>query len=308
MESSYHGNFVDATEVFQTVIEKFPSSPVGYFLKAAALESYMSDFSTFEPEGEFYTLLDQAIEKGKSLLVNEANAPELHFFIGASYFYKGFHYARKKNYLKAFAELGRAKPWLKKAVAMDSTFYDAYLGLGILEYLAAKVKDYIVPFTSGKYDEPIQEISLATKGKYTYLVAQEALVIALAGASRWTEAIERATSLIEAYPKNRLFYWALVEIYRRKGDPEGVISIGYKLLELIREFQTNHYYNQSLIRSYLAEAHLQLGQPRECVRHCDSILSLLEEKDTDQNEREVRKAAMRLKHEAAKALLKKVDR
>lgn len=308
LELSYRGRFIDAADAFQLVIANSPSNPAGYFLKAAALESYMSDFSTFEPEEEFHTLLNQAIVKGEALLEHQEDYPEIHFFVGASHFYKGFHYARKKEYFKAFTRLTKAKPWLEEAVSIDSTCYDAYLGLGVLEYISARVKDYLIPFNSGNYKGPIQMISLATRGKYTHVIAEEALVVALAGISKWGEAIERATTLIEAYPQNRLFYWALIEIYKKKEDPEGVISIGYELLELVENGQADHYYNQSLVKSYLADAHFQLRQYRECIKQCDSVLSLVKGKNLDQRDRDVKKVVVEIKRQAARALAKKVDR
>ncbi len=267
----------------------------------------MSDFSTFELEEEFYALLDEAIEKGEALLEEKGDA-EARFFIGASHFYKGFHYARKKKYLNVFAELAKAKPWLEEAARIDSTFYDVYLGLGVLDYLAAKTKDYLIPFVGGAYEGPILTITLATKGKYTCVLAQEALVVALAGASRWDEAIERANSLIETYPRNRLFYWALIEIYKRKEDSEGVISIGNQLLELVKNGQPDHYYNRSLVYYDLAEAHFELGDNRECIKHCDSVFSLLEGRELSQRDRKVEEETVKLKRQAAKALAKRVDR
>jgi len=308
LEFSYHGEFSKAALVFQRVVDSDPSNPIGYFLKAAALESYMSDFSTFGPEKEFFDLLTQAVVKGKALLEEQDENPEVPFVIGASHFYRGFHCARKKEYLKALTELARAKPWLEKTVSVDSTFYDAYLGLGILEYLSAKAKDYLIPFISGKYERSIQMITLGTKGKYTSVIAEEALVVALAGSSRWSEAIERALLLIGSFPRNRLFYWALIEIYRRKEDPQGVISTGYELLELVKNGQPDHHYNQGLLRRYLAEAHLQLGEYRACIRQCDSVLSLLKDKNLDAQAEEVEKEAFKLKRQAARALAKKVDR
>ncbi len=268
----------------------------------------MSDFSTFEPEEEFHALLDQTIARGKALLKQKEDCSESHFFVGAAHFYKGFHSARKKEYFKSFSELARAKPHLEKAASIDSTFRDVYLGLGVLEYLGAKTKDYLVPFTSVDYEGAIQMITLATDGKYTSVIAHEALVVALAGASRWDEAIERANLLIESYPHNRLFYWALIEIHRRRESPAEAIAIGCRLLQLVENGQPEHYYNQCLVRSYLAEAQIQLGNERECIKQCDSILLLLNEETVDQRDREIRGKAIKLKRQAARAIAKKVDR
>lgn len=308
MELSYHGRHQDASEVFQLLIKSSPWSPVGYLLRAAALESYMSDYSTFEPEEEFYALLDSAVQRAEELLAEEGDVAETHFFVGAAHFYRGFHYARKKEYLKTLAELAKAKGPLEETARLDSTFYDAYLGLGILEYLGTKAKDYLNPFASGEYDRSIEMIGLSGRGKYTSVLAREALVLALAGAARWSQAIEQAHALIDSFPTNRLFYWALIEIYRRKEDPEGVISIGYRLMELVEDGQPDHYYNQSLLRSYLADGHLQLRQYRECIKQCDAVLSLLRGRDLERRDSDVRADAVRIKRDAARALARKVDR
>ena len=268
----------------------------------------MSDFSTFEPEEEFHRLLDEAIARGKALVARNADDAELQFVIGASHFYKGFHHARKKEYIKAFGSLARAKPWLEDAVRIDSTYYDAYLGLGILEYLAVKVRDYIVPFIGGDYKESLRKIALATKGKFTGVIAEEAMVVALAGASQWDEAVKLAHYLIEIYPTNRLFYWALIEILKRKEDFGAMLGVAYDLLRLIEEDQPTHYYNQSLVRSYCAEAYVELGQYRECIRECDRALSLLEGENRDERSRELEAQIVRVKRQAAKALAVKVDR
>jgi hypothetical protein len=150
-------------------------------------------------------------------------------------------------------------------------------------------------------------IRRATEGKYTGVIAEEALVLALAGASRWEEAERLAIGLIQSYPANRLFYWGLVEVYRMKNDPDGIISTGRALLEEIERGQPDHYHNQSLIRSYLAEAYLELGEVRECIKECDSALSLLEG-SVMKRDAELTCELVDVKRRAARALAKKVDR
>ncbi len=288
-------------------MDELPDHPSGYFLRAAALESYMSDFSTFELEEEFYSLLDTTIHRGKALLDGGASDAEIQFFVGAAHFYKGFHRARKREYLGAMTELARAKPWLDRVVSADSSFSDVYLGLGVLGYLSTKVKGFLIPFGSEGYEEPIRMMRRATEGKYTGVIAEEALVLALAGASKWDEAERLAMGLIRSYPTNRLFYWGLIEVYRMKKDPEGIMSIGRLLLDQIESGQPEHLYNQSLVRFYLAEAYLELGELRECVRECDSSLSLLEG-GTLKRDSELKEETANLKRKAARALAKKVDR
>jgi tetratricopeptide (TPR) repeat protein len=121
---------------------------------------------------------------------------------------------------------------------MDSTYYDAYLGLGIYHYLAdilprfVKILSFVLG-VEGDKEKGIREIKLAAeKGIYTKTEAMFFLgAIYTYRERRYEEAISIFNELLENYPHNPGALLSLGRCYSRMGQCDKALSAFTKVLD-----------------------------------------------------------------------------
>lgn len=122
-----------------------PERPEGYFMKAALFSSVyrfhptQANFDTLEN----YTNI--TIDLTERLLKVYPDDKFLHYYLGGVYGNIGLHYLAKKSYWKAYTNGRKGKNYLEKAIKLDPNFIDAYLGLGMFQYYADMLSNYLKP-------------------------------------------------------------------------------------------------------------------------------------------------------------------
>lgn len=133
IELTFNDHYEESLALFDSLVQAYPNHPAPYFFRSATYQNWMSSyrFNKFQKEVEenVQTVIDLA---GKML--KEKDDPWLHFYIGAAYGYRGFNRFRKHNWLGAYKDAKRGVGNFEKALDLDSTLYDVYLGLGSYYY------------------------------------------------------------------------------------------------------------------------------------------------------------------------------
>ena len=202
--------YKEAYEVFQKLIELEPDNPRGYFLRSAIyFWMYSEDINNEEVGDKFRDLSYEAVEVGEAKLAENKNDIDARFFLGGAYGSLGRYYALQKSYLNAYWYGKKGKDYLEEVVEMDSTYYDAYLGLGIYHYLADVLPRFVkilsvILGVQGDREQGLREIQLAAeKGLYSKTEAMFVLGgIYAFREDRPEEAIEIFNKLLEKYPEN----------------------------------------------------------------------------------------------------------
>ena len=166
--------YKESYEVFQQLIELEPDNPRGYFLRSAIyFWMFSEDIKNEEVGNKFRDLSYEAVEIAEARLEEDENDIEARFFLGGAYGSLGRYYAMTRSFLNAYWYGKKGKNYLEEVVEMDSTYYDAYLGLGIFHYLAdilprfVKILSFVLGIEGDK-EQGIKEIKLAAeKGTYT---------------------------------------------------------------------------------------------------------------------------------------------
>lgn len=227
-----------AIEVFDKIIELEPENPRGYFLKSA---TYFWIFSTdMHNEAMGDTLKEwslKAVEVAeKKLAANDKDIDAL-FYLGGAYGTLGRYYGATKSYLKAYWYGQKGKNYLEEVVKMDSTYYDAYLGLGIYHYLAdvlpkfVKILSFILG-VDGNKDQGISELYLAAeKGLYTKTEAMFFLGAIYTYRERdFNKAVDIFNKLLKKYPDNCGALIHLGRCYSFMGKCELALKTFFKIL------------------------------------------------------------------------------
>lgn len=273
---TYQERYEEARREFEMVIREDPENPSGYFFLAGLVGLRMSDFSTIEPEDEFLQHIEDALDYSRKKIEKNPGDAWAFFFLGGSYGYRAYHYHQKKSFLNAFGDALNAVEALKKAVELDSTLYDAYLGVGGYHYFIHELWG-IVPFMGKDPKKGIEEVKLAMEnGRYSRIAAKNGLVLLLLREKDYPAALKLALELIGEFPENRTFNWTLAKVFSEMGDWEKALLTFEKLLQLIRERQPDNLYNLLSCQLEVALVNSQLKREEVCIEICREILDQID--------------------------------
>ena len=222
-EQLYRFNLDSSLATFRQVQQQFPEYPHGYFYEAYLLLIYYSqDEANSTLEEQFKAAAHQAAEIGERFRENNPENPEGWYYEGITQGVWGIYHVLNHSYIKAYFAGRKAKGYLEKTVQLDSTYYDAYLGLGIFHYyvdLLPGLLKFIVKILGfdGDRDRGRQEIWLtASKGRF---FQKEALfgyyVMEYFLEGKYGEGIQGVTELYRKYPTNPALSLLLGYHYRR---------------------------------------------------------------------------------------------
>ena len=274
-------HYDEAAECFSEISAKYPRSPAGPFFLAANIQSKMIDFETDEWEKTFDNYFESATARAENLLKNNPSDTSAHFYYGAAYAYKALYLARKKKYLSSLKSSSICLRHLQTTLDLDSTYYDAFLGMGSYYYWRSRMTQFInwLPMIKDRREEGIEMISLALRnGKFTKWVAVNNLSYILIDTGRLDEAWRIAEEGYSAFPKSRFFLWPMAEIHFRTSNfIEAIELYGSILASLDTEPIYNHY-NHLVCYLKIASAYYKLNRFEHAIEYCNKILALPENK------------------------------
>lgn len=231
-------HYREADAVFQKIIQIDPKNPCGYFLRSATYFYMFSEDTKNETIGyKFRDLSYEAVEVAEARLEEDEIDINAMFFLGGAYGSLGRYYAMTKSYLNAYWYGKKGVGYLEDVVEADSSYYDAYLGLGIYHYLAdvlprfVKILSFLLGLDGDK-ELGIKELNLAaTKGFYTKTEAMFFLGTLYTYRERkYEKAIVIFKDLLKKYPNNPGALSAMGRCYSRMGKCDLAISAFEKIL------------------------------------------------------------------------------
>ncbi len=219
--------------------------------------------------------MDKALDIAKEYNDRQEETPESLFYLGLSNGILGVYHAINRNYFSAYIHGKRGKGYLEDVIKADSTYYDAYLGLGIFHYYVDLFPGLIKFFAKilgfeGDRERGKKEIKLTVdKGEFFKLEARFIYAIAryfLEGAK--SEAFPIFIQLQRAYPHNPAPTLLIGYHYRRKGKMQKAIhyfsSISDKFQDQLPQIPVMKYYN-------LAVCHFRLNNFQEMKAYLNKL-------------------------------------
>jgi hypothetical protein len=124
----------------------------------------------------------------------------------------------EKHYLDSLRVIKNSRETAEKLLALDPNYYDAYLAIGVENYMlslkAAPVR-WLLSLGGAQVDRErgIQNLRLtAEKGHYLSPYARLLLAVAAMRNKDWTQARDLLTALVHDFPHNRLYSEELVRL------------------------------------------------------------------------------------------------
>ncbi len=207
--SIYETDFPSALSKFQEAKNTAPNDLRGPFFESTV---YFWKALFTKNRGDYETYLnlsDKIIEKCSEAVDKNENDLDAQFYMGWTYTLRAFIlYYIDKNVLKAASDIQDGNKALKFVVEKNSAYYDAYLGLGIYNYILSFIPRKLQWLTSllgfsGDRDEGKKQLILAAeKGTYTNTEAKFYLTLLAWREENYTLAEDYASQLTGAHPKS----------------------------------------------------------------------------------------------------------
>lgn len=241
IDAIFDVDFNTALSKFQEAKNIAPNDLRGPFFESS-LYFWKAILTRDKNEYEIYmNLSDKIVEKCENIADKNENDLDAKLYLGWTYtmraFITGF---LGENYLKAASEIKDGSEYLKFVIEKNNTYYDAYLGLGVYNYLLSFIPRKLqwaisILGFSGDRDEGKRMLTIASdKGIYTSSEAKFYMTILLWREENYPMAESYATSLRNKYPKSPAV-WMLWG---------GLLSQQDKMTEAIDAYEKSLEYNR----------------------------------------------------------------
>ncbi|HQV32881.1 MAG TPA: tetratricopeptide repeat protein [Calditrichia bacterium] len=274
---TYQNDFDGAEALFDSLCEAHPESPFGYFYRGATCQARMLDGERFWELENFKDLMAKTIDLAEDLRAERPEDPWFPFAAGSAYLYLGFMDTKKGGMWGAYRNTVKGVDLLEQALAIDSTFYDAYLGIGSFKYWkSSKAKSLTwLPFIDDERERGMEMVQIAIdKGMFTRTVGRDQLAWIYMDGKRYEEALELAGSNVSLHPESRFFRWTYVEILFRMDRWEEAFPVYQGLLNDIRALPVNNHYNEMTCLRDMAKIAHRRGETARAVMYLEEMLAL----------------------------------
>ena len=277
IERTIMNDFNGAAAIFREMIAAEPDNPCGYFYLGATLQAEMLDLENYARLDTFNQLMEQTIDLAKARRENNPQDVWALFFEGSAYLYRSFMDSKRKKMWGAYRNAVKGAGRLEEAIRRDSTFYDAYLGVGSYKYWKSSKAGALtwLPFLADDRELGIEMVETAIdRGQFVKLVGRDQLAWILIDRGEMARALELARDNHRRYPESRFFLWTLAEIYYRSEQWDAALPRYRELLEAVQVLPENNHYNEINCLLHLAEIHFQRGEFEQAEARALDLLAL----------------------------------
>lgn len=229
-DAFYNLDYETAGKLFEQITALAPDHPAGYLYMATqvwigqlnrtrrlqtGLYSSASFYSkTPEPvdpqvDQQFRDYIRQSIQKAEARLQQNARDTEARYFLGAAYgALAGYEASVARQFFSALKNGSRSVEEHRKVVQQDPTFADAYLTIGLYDYIVGSLPMWAKVMAAlggmrGSKERGIEQLRrAATEGRFVNDDARVLLIAIYAREGRYQHALDLLNQLAERYPRN----------------------------------------------------------------------------------------------------------
>jgi tetratricopeptide (TPR) repeat protein len=260
-----------ADSLFRIVTDRYPDHPAGYLYRAAVLQAYNIDFDVPIEQGKF----DSLLIKGKNA-AKKISLPWSGYFMGTADGYDAYDRVERGDWFGGVRKGMSSASKFEEIINKDSSFYDAYVGIGTYYYWRSRKTAFIrwLPFVKDDRELGIRMLmSGAEHSEYNRFAAMSALVSIYLDAENYKQAEEWSKLGLNSYPENRVFLWGLATALDRQKRTAEAVTAYSNLLENIVNTHAPHPYNEIVCRLNLAKSKAALNDTTMVLDHLNKILS-----------------------------------
>jgi tetratricopeptide (TPR) repeat protein len=307
----YMDSFYASYGCLDSLIEYDPQYWPSYVFKAGVVYTEMNDNEKFDRVEYFQDLIDSALAGLDDFLERNPTDKWALFFKGTALGYRALYEGHHGSWVKAVLKGLAAGKLFSKAVEVDSTFYEAYLGLGSLNYWRSSKMGFItvLPFIPDKRDEGIEQIKIAMeKSRYSALPAASGLAWVYFNQKKYNLVIALMDSLINEGIYGRQVLWPEGLAQFKRAHAAGTLRTFTLIKNGLERKGHQNYYNIGLCNYYLGLANFWRGDYTRALGHLNKLLDQKVDKDVAKRLKKHYKEAEKYKKKIKKAVAAKLDK
>ena len=279
IDATYNIDFNTALSRFQQAKSIAPNDLRGPFFEStvyfwkAMLTKNRTDYETY------LNLSDNIIERTSSIIDKNENDLDAQFYMGWTYTIRAFLvYTIDKNMLKAASDIKDGNKALIFVVEKNSNYYDAYLGLGVYNYMISMIPRKLQWLTSilgysGDKEEGKKQLMIASdKGTYTNTEAKFYLTLLSWREENYPVAEDYAKQLTESHPRSPAIWMVWGLLLSQQDKSKEAIEAYNKALEFNKGKESDIVYKSCY--GALSTAYFRMNDFRKRCRLREKIHEL----------------------------------
>lgn len=302
IDLTFIDHYGEARALFRQMIQRDPSDHAAFLLLAGVHHAEMIDAEDYSQKREFAELIDTAMVLAEQALEQGRDSAWAELTIGNAHGYFAAFEGKAGSWWQAIKRGMKAKNHWLKALELDPTLYDAYLGLGNYHYYKSAKTEFInwLPFVKDRKNEGVNELQLAVDSSFfSGTMAQNSLVWIHYDRGEPTKALELAQDLHDRYPASRMALWGLAFAAYSSRQYRLAISCFGEITGQLESMNTN-YFNLIECRYHRAQLFKRLHLFDEAEKECRLILALDLPEETRERQKDKLKESEKLLKELQK--------
>lgn len=266
--------YASADSVVHIMTMRFPGHPFGYLYSAAVMEAKSMDYLDPLDYTRFDSVLNVARNGAEKTIRDFPQSPLGYYYLGTAIGYDAYAQVDAGNWLGGILKGLSAASEFRKCIEIDSSFYDAYVGVGTYYYWKSRKIQFLNWMLGDNRDEGIRMLQLAVeRAEYNKFAALSVLAAVYLDRKEFDRAVRYAEAALDMYPNNRIFLGELAEIQEQSGDLAGAVGTYGRLLASIIQARINNPYSEIYCRMHLLKAKLALKETNGIDAQIDAILA-----------------------------------
>ncbi|MGD0037323.1 MAG: hypothetical protein ABSC53_08530 [Bacteroidota bacterium] len=260
-----------ADSLFRVVTNCYPDHPAGYLYRAAVMQAYNMDFDVPIEQDKF----DSLLMIGKSA-AEKISLPWGGYFFGTADGYDAYERVQSGDWFGGVRKSMASASKFEEIIEKDSSFYDAYVGIGTYYYWRSRKTEFLrwLPFVKDDRELGIKMLIIgAEQSEYNRFAAISALIAIYLDSENYKQAEEWSKRSLNFYPENRIFLWGLATALDRQNRFAEAVPAYSNLLKNIVYSHAPHPYNEIVCRLNLVKSKIALNDTTNVFYHLKTLLS-----------------------------------
>jgi tetratricopeptide (TPR) repeat protein len=218
---------------------------------------------------------DSLLMIGKSA-AEKISLPWGGYFFGTADGYDAYERVQSGDWFGGVRKSMASASKFEEIIEKDSSFYDAYVGIGTYYYWRSRKTEFIrwLPFVKDDRKLGIRMLIIgAEQSEYNRFAAISALIAIYLDSENYRQAEEWSKRSLKFYPENRIFLWGLATALDRQNRFTEAVPAYSSLLNNIVYSHAPHPYNEIVCRLNLAKSKIALNDTTNVFYHLKTLLS-----------------------------------
>lgn len=209
-----------------------PKSADALYLKVTVDQTELLDYESYAIHGEEFLKLADSVLDLLNLISKSSDKNTIDFYRGNILGGKGIIKAKTGNWMGAVGDAMKSVSILKDVISRDSSFYAAYLGVGVFNYYLSQNLKW-VPFMGDKSQEGLRLIEKSCRAQFPFnYAANNTLAWILIDRKEFRKADSIVNAVLSMHPENTIFLRIKARLALWTGRYDKAIQSGTQLYEL----------------------------------------------------------------------------